>query len=48
MSELSSIKDLLTKKSKNIIDINVKIVETPVLSPRGKFESYISYLKKDS
>jgi len=48
MSELSSIKDLLTKKSKNIIDINVKIVESPVLSPRGKFESYISYMKKDS
>jgi Coenzyme F390 synthetase len=48
MSELSSIKDLLTKKSKNIIDINVKIVETPVLSRRGKFESYISSLKKDS
>jgi phenylacetate-CoA ligase len=48
MSELSCIKDLLTKKSKNIININVKIVETPVLSPRGKFESYISYLKKDS
>jgi phenylacetate-CoA ligase len=48
MSELSSIKALLTKKSKNIININVKIVETLVLSPRGKFESYISYLKKDS
>jgi phenylacetate-CoA ligase len=48
MSELSSIKDLLTKKTKNIININVKIVETPVLSPRGKFERYISYLKKDS
>lgn len=46
MSELNNIKDLLTKKSKNIININVKIVETPVLSPRGKFESYISYLKK--
>ncbi len=48
MLELSSIKALLTQKSKNIIDINVKIVETPVLSPRGKFENYISYLKKDS
>jgi phenylacetate-CoA ligase len=48
MPELSIIKDLLNKKSKNIIKINVKIVETPVLSPRGKFESYISYLKKDS
>jgi|WetSurMetagenome_2_1015567.scaffolds.fasta_scaffold01328_14 phenylacetate-CoA ligase len=48
MSELSSIKDFLSKKSKNIININVKIVETPVLSPRGKFESYISYVKKDS
>lgn len=47
MSELSIIKDLLTKKSKNIIDINVKVVETLILSPRGKFESYISYLKKD-
>jgi phenylacetate-CoA ligase len=45
MSELCGIKNLLTHKSKNIIDINVKIVETPVLSPRGKFESYISYLK---
>lgn len=48
MPELSVIKDLLTKKSKNIININVRIVETLVLSPRGKFESYISYLKKDS
>jgi phenylacetate-CoA ligase len=48
MSELSIIKDLLTKKSKNIIDINVIIAETPVLSPRGKFEDYISYLKKDT
>jgi phenylacetate-CoA ligase len=48
MSELSGIKDLLAKKSKNIIDITVKIVESPVLSPRGKFESYISYMKKDS
>ncbi len=48
MPELGSIKDLLTKKSKNIIDIDVKIVETPVLSPRGKFESYISYMKQES
>ncbi len=48
MSELCSIKDLLNKKSKNIIDINVKIVEAPLLSPRGKFESYISYMKQDS
>ena len=48
MSELSCIKALLDKKAKNILNINVKIVESPVLSPRGKFESYISYLKKDS
>ncbi len=48
MSELSVINDLLTQKGRNIIDINVKIVETPVLSPRGKFENYISNLKKDS
>src|ERR1035437_3533211 len=43
MQELSVINALLTKKSKNIININVKIVETLVLSPRGKFETYISY-----
>ena len=48
MAELISIKDLLTKKAKNIININVKIVESLVLSPRGKFESYISNLKKNS
>jgi len=47
MNELGTISDLLTKKSKNIIDINVKIVDTPVLSPRGKFENYISNLKKE-
>jgi len=45
MSELSCIKALLDKKAKNILNINVKIVETPVLSPRGKFENYISYMK---
>jgi phenylacetate-CoA ligase len=48
MTELAVIKDLLARKSKNIIDINVKIVETPVLSPRGKFESYISTVKMES
>ena len=48
MEELNIINDLLTSKSKNIIDINVKIIDTPVLTPRGKFETYINYLKKDS
>jgi phenylacetate-CoA ligase len=44
MSEMEGIKNQLRKQNKGIIDMEIKIVENLVLSPRGKYDRYISRL----
>jgi phenylacetate-CoA ligase len=43
-SELAIIKDEILHQTKGIIDIEIRIVESLILSPRGKYQMYISNL----
>ena len=46
MSEMEIIKNIINLKTKNIIDVEIKIIENLILSPRGKFQQYISSIKQ--
>lgn len=44
-SELEIYKKEIDKHSKGVIDITINIVDNLILSPRGKYQMYISYLQ---
>lgn len=46
-SELNIMKREIDKKTKYIIDFDIKIVESLQLSPRGKFKRFISNIQND-
>jgi phenylacetate-CoA ligase len=46
MSEMEIIKNEVDFQTKGIIDIKIKMVDTLKLSPRGKYEMYISNIGK--
>ena len=41
MSEMAAVKNEMNRQTRDIIELRIKIVENPVLSPRGKYERYI-------
>jgi phenylacetate-CoA ligase len=45
-SEMEGIRDEINRQTKGIIEINIKIVENLILSPRGKHQTYISLLEE--
>jgi len=46
MSELEHIKKEIFRLTKGIVDINIKLVDHLILSPRGKYQMYISNIGK--
>jgi phenylacetate-CoA ligase len=46
MSELEIIKNEINLRTKSIINIEIKIVKSLILSPRGKYQRYISNIEK--
>lgn len=46
-SEMGIIKDEIQHQTKGIIDIEIKIVESLILSPLGKYQIYISTIRKE-
>jgi hypothetical protein len=46
MSEMKIIKNAIDFQTKGIIDIKIKMVDTLILSPRGKYKMYISNIGK--
>jgi phenylacetate-coenzyme A ligase PaaK-like adenylate-forming protein len=46
MSEMEIIKNEINLRTKSIINIEIKIVENLILSPRGKYQRYISNIDK--
>ena len=46
-SELEFIRNEIDKKTKGVIDFNIKVVDSLLLSPRGKFKRFISGIKID-
>ena len=47
MAELEPIRKEINRQTKGIIDISIKIVENLQLSPRGKYQMYISTINVD-
>ena len=47
MGEIDIIKKEINFQTNGIIDIEIKIVDTLILSQRGKFQKYISYVGKE-
>jgi phenylacetate-CoA ligase len=47
VTEIEIMHKEIDKKSKGIIDFNIKVVENLILSPAGKFNMIVSYLPKD-
>jgi phenylacetate-CoA ligase len=46
-SEMEAFKKEIDRQTKGIIDMEIKIVESLILSPRGKYQKYISNIKRD-
>jgi hypothetical protein len=46
LSEMESIKNDIYSDTKGIIDINIKIVDHLILTPRGKSQMYISNIQE--
>jgi phenylacetate-CoA ligase len=46
-SDLELIKKEIDRQTKDVIDIEIKVVESLILSPRGKFQKYISNIAKE-
>jgi hypothetical protein len=44
---MEAFKKEIDRQTKGIIDIEIKIVESLILSPRGKYQKYISTIKRD-
>lgn len=47
VSEIDLMHKEIDKKTKGIIDFNIKVVDSLILSPRGKFKMFISNIKHD-
>ena len=47
MAEMGPIKSEIDKQTKGIIDIEIKIAGSLVLSPRGKYQMFISNIKPE-
>jgi phenylacetate-CoA ligase len=45
-TEMEPIREEINRQTKSIIDINIRIVENLILSPRGKYNMYISNIEK--
>jgi phenylacetate-CoA ligase len=48
IQEMGLIKKEIDRQTKGVIEINIKIVDNLILSPRGKFQRYISRLSNES
>jgi hypothetical protein len=46
--EISTIKSRIDERTRGIIDISIKSVDRLILSPRGKYQMYISNLSETS
>jgi phenylacetate-CoA ligase len=47
-SEIDGIKNDIYADTKGVIDIDIKVVDSLILSPRGKYQMYISHLNKEN
>lgn len=47
-SEMDGIKNDIYADTKGVIEIDIKVVDSLILSPRGKYQMYISHLNKEN
>jgi hypothetical protein len=47
MEEMTVIKNEVEKVTNGIIDLDIKIVENMILTERGKFQKYVTYVDKN-